>query len=42
MLVGNNKSTATKNADEFNFDCHGNAAVGCGALHPIEHIQGFT
>jgi hypothetical protein len=25
-----------------NFDCHGNAAVQCGAHRPIEHAQGFT
>jgi hypothetical protein len=25
-----------------NFYCHGNAAVRCGAHHPIEHVQGFT
>ena len=26
------------------FDCHSDAAVwhGCGAHHPMEHIQGFT
>ena len=25
-----------------NFDCHADAVVGCGAHHPMEHIQGFT
>ena len=25
-----------------NFDCHGNAAVRCGAHRLMEHIQGFT
>jgi hypothetical protein len=25
-----------------NFDDHGDAAVQCGAHHPMEHIQGFT
>ena len=25
-----------------NFDCHGDAALRCGAHRPIEHVQGFT
>ena len=37
--IGNNKK-CRQIADDF--DCHGNAAVRCGAHHPIEHIHGFT
>jgi hypothetical protein len=25
-----------------NFDCHGDAVVGCAEHHPMEHIPGFT
>jgi hypothetical protein len=44
MVVGNNESTATKNAGKLmaNINCHGNAAVQRGAHRPMEHIRGFT
>jgi hypothetical protein len=43
MVVGNNKSTATKFRQiAGNFGCHGNAAVRRRAHRPIEHIEGFT
>jgi len=37
-IDGNNKYRQI----DGSFDCHGNAAVQCGAHHPMEHIQGFT
>ena len=51
MVVGNSKLMATKKAGKLlaimiatagNYDCHGDAAVRCGAHRPMEHIQGFT
>ena len=43
-VVGNNKiNNDTKSrqiAGDFNH--HADAAVQCGAHHPMEHIQGFT
>jgi hypothetical protein len=39
MVVGDNESTATKNAGKS--ICHGDAAVRRGTHRQIEHIQGF-
>jgi hypothetical protein len=45
MVVGDNESTATKNAGKWmaiSIAMDGNAAVQRGAYCPMEHIRGFT
>jgi hypothetical protein len=45
MVVGDNESTATKNAGKWmaiSIAMDGNAAVQRGVYCPMEHIRGFT
>jgi hypothetical protein len=43
MVTGDNKINDKKyTSNAGNFNCHVDAAVRCGAHHPMEHIPGFT
>ncbi len=44
MVVGDNRNDNNEKCRESagDFDHHADAAVQCGAHHPMEHIPGFT
>jgi hypothetical protein len=44
IVVANNQINDNKKCRQIpgNFDGHADAAVQCGAHHPLEHILGFT